>query len=234
MNIKQEQKKVGDIKTQSPSATPVNPSTSKQETGFFAKIGDRFNAALQSSRGGGNTPATPPPLIQRVTEESPLSRLRPSKSQKMYIPEGVVIQGSMVGNSDTEIYGTVEGDVSLEATLLLGKNAMVTGNIKALSAQIEGEVKGRVSCSEEITLAATGRLASDASAGKYIRIAGKVEGNVKTPGTLRIESGGVVNGDVQARVFSMDEGAELNGRCTMRTSEESDPAEASVKNNKGK
>ena len=61
-----------------------------------------------------------------------------------------------------------------------------------------------------------GPPASDAAAGKQVRVAGNVDGNVNTPGVLRIEAGGVVNGDVQAR-FSMSEGAELNGRCSMRT-----------------
>ena len=206
----------------------------QQDSGFFSKISDRFNTALQNSRGGGSMPAPTPPLAQRSVEEGSIARIRGNKTQKMYVPEGVVIAGSVTGGAEAEIHGRIEGNVTLEASLYLGKSALVSGNVRASSAQVEGTVKGGIECSDTLVLTATGRLASDAAAGKQIRIAGNIEGNVKTPGMLRIEAGGIVNGDVQARVFSMSEGAELNGRCTMRAPAQEDNLFASASKGNGK
>lgn len=139
---------------------------------------------------------------------------------KMFIPEGTVVQGSISGKTETEIHGRVEGNVSVEGTLFLGKSAVVTGNVRAASCHVDGKVEGGMDCSDELILNPGGSLAADASGGKVVRISGNIAGNVTTPGTLRIEAGGVVNGDVQARVFSMSEGGVLNGRCTMRTTQQ--------------
>lgn len=220
MNNQVNTKNTGSVsKSDKPVASMENrpqTPTAQQESGFLSRISDRFNSALQNSRGGADLPAQRPVIAQRPVEEVSISRIRSNKTQKMYIPEGVVIKGAITGGSDTEIHGRVEGDVIVDAAIFLGKNALVTGSIRASSCQIEGMVKGCIECAEDLVLTANGRIASDASAGKQVRIAGSVEGNVTTPGILRIEAGGVVNGDVQARVFSMSEGAELNGRCTMR------------------
>ncbi len=167
-------------------------------------------------------PVTGTPATPRPAEDISIARIRSNKAQKMYIPEGVVIEGSITGGSETEIHGRVEGNVSVDGTLLLGKNSLITGNVRAGSCQVEGTVKGGIECTDDLVVTATGRLASDAASGKQVRVAGKVDGNVNTPGVLRLESGGVVNGDVQARVFSMSEGAELNGRCSMRTQGQQD------------
>jgi cytoskeletal protein CcmA (bactofilin family) len=187
-----------------------------QDSGFFSKLSNRFNDALQSSRGSSRTTATQPVLAQRSVDDIALVRARTTRAQKMFIPDGVIIEGSLTGGSETEIHGRIEGNVTVDGALFLGKTALVTGNVRAGACQLDGMVEGKIECSDSLLISNTGRLAADAVAGKLIRIAGHVEGNAATPGALRIESGGVVNGDIKARVFSMDEGAVLNGRCTMR------------------
>lgn len=203
------------------AASPRTPEP-VQDSGLLSKLSGRFNTALQTNRGGSGMPVTSAPSAPRPTEDISIARIRSNKAQKMYIPEGVVIEGSITGGSETEIYGRIEGNVSVDSTLLLGKSSLVNGNVRAGSCQVEGTVKGGIQCTDDLIVTTTGRLASDAAAGKQVRVAGNVDGNVNTPGTLRIEAGGVVNGDVQARVFSMSEGAELNGRCSMRTQERQD------------
>lgn len=187
-----------------------------QETGLLSRISHRFNETLQHSRGTGRAPTTQPALAQRTVDDIALIRARGTRIQRMHIPEGVIIEGSLTGGSETEIHGRIEGNVTIDGALFLGKSALVTGNVRAGACQIDGMVEGRVECSEGLILSASGRLSADAVAGKQVRIAGQVQGNITTPGVLRIESGGIVNGDIKARVFSMDEGAVLNGRCTMR------------------
>ncbi len=186
------------------------------DTGLLSRLSNRFNDAIQSGRGSGHTSAAQPSLAKHTVDEVALLRARSTKTQKMYIPDGVIIEGSLTGGSETEINGRVEGNVTVDGFLLLGKSALISGNIRADSCQLEGMVEGKVECSDNLVIAATGRLSADAVAGKQIRIAGRIDGCATTPGVLRIETSGVVNGDIKARVFSMDEGATLDGRCTMR------------------
>ena len=213
------------------ASRPASPAKGpEKEGGLFSKIGNRFNTALQSGRGEEAprpAPAAPvaatPAAPKKPTEEKAYVRTRGSSpSMKMYIPEGTVVQGSLSGKAETEIHGRVEGNVTVEGALFLGKSAVITGNVKATSCQVDGKVEGSMDCGDELILSEGGSLAADASAGKVVRISGNIAGNVTTPGTLRIEAGGVVNGDVQARVFSMSEGAVLNGRCTMRNATQQD------------
>lgn len=186
-------------------------------SGIFSRLSNKFNDALQSGRGPGQPAEMAPTVPQRSVDDVALTRARSTKTQKMYIPDGVIIEGSLTGGTETEIHGKIEGNVTVEGLLFIGKTALITGNVRSDTCQIEGMVEGKVECSDSLFVAASGRLAADAVAGKQVRIAGRIEGNATTPGALRIEAGGTVNGDVKTRVFSMDEGATLNGRCVMRT-----------------
>ena len=193
-------------------------------SGIFSRLSNKFNDALQSGRGTGQ-PADMPAAPRKSVDDTALLRARSTKMQKMYVPDGVIIEGSLTGGSETEIHGRIEGNVTVDGVLLLGKTALVTGNVRAQMCQVEGMVEGKVECSNNLVVAASGRLAADAVAGKQVRISGQIEGNATTPGSLRIEAGGVVNGDVRARVFSMDDGATLNGRCVMRPPSQKDKTE---------
>ncbi|MCK5862995.1 MAG: polymer-forming cytoskeletal protein [Candidatus Hydrogenedentes bacterium] len=186
-------------------------------SGIFSRISNKFNDALQSGRSSGQSQEIPPSMAKRSADDVALMRARSTKTQKMYIPNGVIIEGSLTGGSETEIHGRIEGNITVDGILFIGKTALITGNVRADACQVEGLIEGKVECSNNLFVAATGRLAANALAGKQIRIAGQIEGNATTPGTLRIEAGGIVNGDVKTRVFSMDDGATLNGCCVMRT-----------------
>ncbi|MFA7692097.1 MAG: polymer-forming cytoskeletal protein [Candidatus Hydrogenedentes bacterium] len=223
-----DRKKTADIINKQTQGTPKgdvqagrSQSESQRNTGFIARLSGRLNETMQSNRGGGGGAApvvAAPTQVQRPVQDIAPTRVRTNKGQqKMFIPEGVVINGSLSGASEAEIHGRIEGDINVKATLFLGKSATVTGNVKAATCQVEGLIQGEIICTEDLIVSSTGRLESSAEAGKQVRIAGNVTGNINTPGTLRIEAGGVINGDVQARVFSMSEGAELNGRCSMRS-----------------
>lgn len=135
----------------------------------------------------------------------------------MIIPEGTTIEGSIKGSSDTEISGKVEGDVTIEGRLYLGGSAMVTGNIRATSCTIEGEIAGKIECKEDLEIGQSGKINSDAIAGRRIEIAGQVFGNVATPGVLRLAATSRVKGDLRVRSLVIEEGAMLNGACQMRS-----------------
>ncbi len=153
---------------------------------------------------------------ETTADDLAIRRARTVSAQKMVIPEGVIIEGHLTGGSDTEISGRIEGNITVDGWLHLSASALVTGNVRADSCRIEGLVEGKVECSNEVELGKTGRLNADVLAGKRITVAGQVCGNVVTPGKLHLVDSSQVTGDIRARRLAMDEGATLNGTCSMR------------------
>jgi cytoskeletal protein CcmA (bactofilin family) len=189
------------------------------KSGLFSRLGERFNEALQQGRGDSRhrkaveemrrSPAIAP-------EDPAVRKTRNANLKRLVIPEGVTIGGSLSGGAESEIGGRIEGDLVIEGPLFLLRTAVVTGNVHAGSCQMDGLVEGRVEVISDLAIGKTGRLNSDAVAGRNVDISGQVNGSVTTPGRLRMASGSVVNGDVRVRVLNMEEGAALNGVCTMR------------------
>ena len=184
----------------------------------FRRLNNAFQEALQTSRGTDR----PREAGMDLTEDMNLSaddlairRAKNISPQRMVVPEGVIISGSMSSGSETEIAGKVEGDVRVDGRLFLGPTALISGNVRAVSCKVDGLVEGRMECSQELELGRTGRLNADAMAGKRIQAAGQIRGNVLTGGVLRLASTARVEGDIQARQFVMEEGAVFNGKCTM-------------------
>lgn len=180
----------------------------------------RFNEALQSSRG----PQRKRDPVAETRDDPHASaddlairRARNVSAQKMVIPEGVIVEGSLTGGPETEVSGRVEGNITVDGRLYLGASALVSGNVRAASCKVEGLVEGQIECSDDLELTQTGRLNADVIAGKRIHLAGEVSGNVMTPGLLRLAPTCKVTGDIRTRKLLMEEGASLNGHCAMRT-----------------
>jgi cytoskeletal protein CcmA (bactofilin family) len=187
--------------------------------GLFSRLGERFNEALQQGRGSSRH-RNAVDAMRRSTaltgdDETP-RRARNVTLRRMVIPEGVTVEGSLCGGAESEIGGRIEGDLTVEGALFLLKSAIITGNVRAGSCQMDGLVEGRIDVSSDLAIGKTGRLNADAVAGRNVDIAGQVHGSVTTPGRLKMAAGSVVNGDVRVRVLHMEEGAALNGVCTMR------------------
>ena len=187
--------------------------------GLFSRLGERFNDALQQGRGTSRHRNAVEEMRRSSSitpDDAATRRTRNVNLRRMVIPEGVTIEGSLHGGAESEIGGRIEGDLTVDGALFLLKTAVVTGNVRAGSCQMDGLVEGQVEVTEDLAIGKTGRLNADAIAGRNVDIAGQVHGSVTTPGKLRMASGSVVNGDVRVRVLNMEEGAALNGVCTMR------------------
>ena len=200
---------------------------SASKKGLLGRFNARFNDALQSSRGPERkrdavAEAADKPDI--TADDLAIRRAKTVKPTRMVIPEGVIIEGSVSGGTDTEIAGRVDGDVTVDGRLYLGQSALVSGNVRAQACKVEGLVQGRVECSDLLELGETGRLNADVTAGKRINLAGQVYGNVTTPGTLHLAASAKIHGDIRVRNLVMEEGAALNGACTMRTPAQKDEA----------
>ncbi len=96
-----------------------------------------------------------------------------------FLGTGTVYEGKLSFKGSVRIDGTFTGEINSEGTLIIGKDALVTGQVRV------GE------------LMLTGRLVGDVHAGRAVMIyrGGNAEGTVNTP-TLVMEEGGRIQGQV--------------------------------------
>lgn len=213
--------------------TPQTPGNGNGEPdgnpGIFGRISGWFDRAVQEGRGGARNAA---PLRQAPQEAHPrpsdagARRGRNAAHAKMVIPAGAVISGSLETAGDADIAGKVEGDITLKGHLTLFKAATAAGAVSAGSCQVDGTVDGPVKCAAGLAVGGAGRINADIHAGGDVDIAGRVTGCVSVAGKLRLANGCIVNGNVRAGVLVMEEGATLNGLCSMlgAPKEAADPA----------
>lgn len=96
------------------------------------------------------------------------------------IGAGAVISGNIESTGDIRIDGTLKGNLTCKAKILLGPEAIIEGDIIANQADILGRVQGKVSVSDIL----------------YLHGKAVVEGNIHTA-KLQIESTASFNGECQ-------------------------------------
>jgi cytoskeletal protein CcmA (bactofilin family) len=103
------------------------------------------------------------------------------------------------------------------AVSVIGEDMEVRGPITTASAlHISGEVTGDITAGDEVIIERSGQVAGKIQATRVI-VRGRVRGPVASSGRLVIEASGVVHGDVVARSLHIDDGGQLQGRCSMKT-----------------
>lgn len=93
------------------------------------------------------------------------------------ISAGTIVQGDLQSESDLRIDGTIHGNITSNAKIIVGPTGLVEGNIKGLQADVTGKVVGNIDVKELAQL----------------RTKADVHGNI-TAMSLQIESGAAFNG----------------------------------------
>lgn len=96
---------------------------------------------------------------------------------KNFIAAGTVIEGHIVSHEDLHLEGTVKGDIKTTALLVLGKTAVVEGNILSAQAVVAGRITGTVESQGLLTIKSTC----------------VIDGDIITK-SLNVESGSTFNG----------------------------------------
>ncbi|WP_188207402.1 bactofilin family protein [Alkalibacillus aidingensis] len=113
-------------------------------------------------------------------------------------------QEKQISNVDTVIGGatTFEGNLNSDA-----------------SVRIDGVVTGSVTCKGDVVVGSDGKIEAEVH-GRDLTVAGTINGDVHASGSLKIESTGVINGDISMRIFVIDEGGTFTGNSQMITDEQ--------------
>lgn len=116
------------------------------------------------------------------------------------ISAGTTVQGDLKSQSDLRIDGTIHGNVSCGAKVVIGPSGFVEGNIEGAHADISGRLVGNVVAKEMVQL----------------RTKCQVQGNV-TAASLQIDAGAIFNGQSQmgnvGSVVVMKEGEQLHAKA---------------------
>lgn len=101
------------------------------------------------------------------------------------------------------------------ATAFLGRGAKIVGKISFDGpAQIEGEVEGEVTSTDTLTVGRGASLKATIK-GATVIVHGQVTGDIEATTRLELAAPSRVEGDVKTASLVVQEGAVLNGRCTM-------------------
>ncbi|MCX8065463.1 MAG: polymer-forming cytoskeletal protein [Candidatus Hydrogenedentes bacterium] len=214
----------------------MSKEESKESKGILGKLFKRLDESLETSRSkivsentskqerdtiSASLVGSPEKLSSTTTTTSTSRETKIDKTQKigvsrMVIPEGVFIKGSISGECDAQIYGIVDGDITIKGKLELGPSARVKGLIKAISSSINGTVEGNIECNEDVEIGQNSKVTADIIAGQRVMISGIVKGNIKAGALVKLLSTAKVEGDVTVvKSFSIDENAVFNGKCIM-------------------
>lgn len=77
-----------------------------------------------------------------------------------------VFTGKLTFEKGVRLLGKFDGEIISEGQLLVANGAMLTGDVKAGSVHVEGDVKGNLSAKGKIQLASSARLEGDVQAAK--------------------------------------------------------------------
>jgi cytoskeletal protein CcmA (bactofilin family) len=90
-----------------------------------------------------------------LTKKAPTTSAPPaerSPQQPTVIGPGIHIKGDILGQSDVEIKGTIEGNVKLEGLLVVGDGGRLEGDVSANAVVVQGEVLGNIDVREKVQL----------------------------------------------------------------------------------
>lgn len=82
------------------------------------------------------------------------------------IAKGTEIQGDIKTEGVLRIDGSLEGSIDSTGKLVVGPSGRVEGTIICNSANISGEVKGKITVKEQLTLQASAKLHGEVITGK--------------------------------------------------------------------
>jgi cytoskeletal protein CcmA (bactofilin family) len=101
------------------------------------------------------------------------------------IGQGTVVRGNVHGEGSLEIFGRVDGDVTVTGDVTLGEHASVRGNVDGARLTIGGTVTGDLRGGEAVVLERTAQVTGDIAAPRL-----GIEEGAMVRGGIRMDAGG--------------------------------------------
>lgn len=102
-----------------------------------------------------------------------------------------------------------------DAETIIGPSVMIKGNFNCKgNVIVEGVLKGHIKTYGDIFIGNKAKMSADIEA-KTARVGGEIRGNIKAETHLQVVSSARIFGDIECSSLSVEEGAIINGKCTM-------------------
>ena len=99
---------------------------------------------------------------------------------------------------------------------IIGKDTIITGTLDVKGAlRVDGTVKGKILCSDCVTVGGTGVVEAEIEADSAI-IAGRMVGNVVTTEKIELQAKCEMEGDLRTKSLVIEQGAVFCGACNMK------------------
>ena len=108
------------------------------------------------------------------------------------IRNGTHITGDINSNGDVRIDGILKGNITTAGKLVVGTSGKIEGNIQCQNADVSGEIQGKITISEMLSLKSSAKILGDIITGKIA-----IEPNASFTGTCNM--GAVVKNIVDER-----------------------------------
>lgn len=119
---------------------------------------------------------SPAPEMNRAARE----RAETREHKESLIAAGLTIEGKIVGAGHVRIAGHFNGDVQVEGNLTIEAGARLTGQVRANTVVVGGELEGNIDAASRVELLETGILSGDLKAGSLTVAAGsRMRGRVE-------------------------------------------------------
>ncbi|MES1240838.1 MAG: polymer-forming cytoskeletal protein [Acidobacteriota bacterium] len=119
-------------------------------------FGRRDNASSTPASAGGSAGDT-----GRHQESSSSSAARSQQRRITHIAPGTRIQGEVTGPTELLVEGEIQGEVRVDAPVIVGAEGVVHGPISAQVVRVGGRVFGSVQAVERVEVAPSGTLEGD-------------------------------------------------------------------------
>ncbi|MBN8786758.1 MAG: polymer-forming cytoskeletal protein [Terrimonas sp.] len=114
--------------------------------------------------------------------------INPSSSSTSLIGAGTIIKGDIISNGDIRIDGTLKGNISGSAKVLIGAEGVIEGDVEGQQADILGKVSGKILIKDLLNLRGKAIIKGNISAGKL-----QVEPTVTFKGQCHVGEGTVAD-----------------------------------------
>ncbi len=152
-----------------------------------------------------------------VVEEAPKQN-RPELKQEdknavTVITKGTTINGSIISDCSLDVMGTINGDIECLGKLSI--SGTVVGNAMASEIYINTDrLEGNLTSEGSVKIGLGTVVVGDV-VGNSAVIAGAVKGEIDINGPVVIDSTAIIKGNVKAKSIQMNNGAVLEGFCSL-------------------
>ena len=139
------------------------------------------------------------------------------ETQTTVITKGTTINGSIISDCSLDVMGTINGDIECLGKLSI--SGKVVGNSIAREVFVNTDrLDGSINCEGTVKISQGTIVIGDVTATSAV-IAGAVKGEIDVNGPVVLDSTAIIKGNVKSKSIQMNNGAVLDGFCSLSYAE---------------